>query len=132
MDGAHHSIAAGVAMAPPVEDHLVPEGITVVSDGDVSVLVEALDCELGAALPERRRDGALLGVSLASVLAELDHRYPLAEACEQATGLDWRELLRVTDEDDLGVRSVGFLGEGGEQAGAKHPGFVDDEDVALA
>ena len=69
---------------------------------------------------------------MATVLAELDHVDPLAERGEQSAGLDRRELLRVADEHDLGVRLVGFLGEGGEQAGAEHPGFVDHEDVALA
>ena len=50
MDRAHDDVTAGIAVAPPVEDHLVSEGVAVVGDGDVAVLVEALDCQLGSAL----------------------------------------------------------------------------------
>ncbi len=50
VDGAHDDVTAGVAMTPPIEDHLVAEGVAVVGDRDVAMLVEALDGELGSAL----------------------------------------------------------------------------------
>lgn len=132
MNGAHDDVPAGVAVTPPVEDHLVSKGIAVVGHGEVAVLVEALDGQLGAAFAQRGGDRALLEISLAAVFAELDHGDPLAKGCEQSARLDRRELLRIADKHDLRVRSVGFLGERGEHASAKHPGFVDHKDVALA
>lgn len=129
-DGPHHDIAASAAMRPPVEHHLVTKPVAVVGDGDVAVGIEAMDCQLGAPFTKRRRDEALLWVALTAILDQLDHTYPRGESWEQAAGLDRRELLRIADQDHLGPGSPGFLGQVGPQPRAKHPGFVDHEQIA--
>ena len=69
-------------------------------------------------------------VGLASVLDQLDGLGSAGECGEDATGLDRWELLRVADQDHLGVGSDGGVDHGGEHPGAEHAGLVDDEDVA--
>ena len=51
-----------------------------------------------------------------------------AETAQEPAGVDLGELAGIADEDDLGVRGVGVVEDAGEESGADHAGFVDDED----
>jgi hypothetical protein len=59
---------------------------------------------------------------------DLMHRKTACQSGEQAARVDLRELARITDGDDLRTRVFGALEQGGENAGADHSGFVNDED----
>ena len=72
------------------------------------------------------------GSMLATVLDEFDDLDPVGEGGEQSAGLDGRELLRVADEDHLGLGSVRLADEVGHQRRAEHSGLVDHQDVAGA
>ena len=66
-------------------------------------------------------------VLLASVLDERQHRAALFEGGEHSTGVDLWQLLRVTDEHDLGAGRHRGVDERREGAGADHARLVDDQ-----
>ena len=88
-------------------------------DGDVAAVVESGDAAADLAVAEGGDDRAFGGVGLASVLDQLDGLGSAGEGGEDAAGFDRWELLRVADQDHLGVGSDGGVDHGGEHAGCR-------------
>ena len=53
------------------------------------------------------------------------------DAVEQATRVDRRELLRVTDQHQLPVASFDLFGEPGQVGGGDHGGLINDHHAAV-
>src|SRR5581483_6028809 len=128
MDCTHDRVSPCGTMRPPVEHHAVSKRITVRRNRQMPASVETLDGGAGIAIAQGSDDCPLGRIALAPVLGELDDIDAFGERGEQAARLDGRKLLRVTDQDELGVDGGSLFGERGEEPGAEHGGLVDHED----
>ena len=69
-------------------------------------------------------------MALSLDLAKVDGTQAIGERAEAATCLDLGQLAIVANEQQLGVRCLGMVGEPRQDAGRHHSGFVDHQDRA--
>jgi len=106
---------------------VLAELVGVVGGDDADVVDESLDGSGCVAEAELGGGLAFDGVELASIVGEFVVAEAFGETLEQTAGVDFGELLRVADEDELGVGLGGFVDDGSQASVAEHSCFVDDE-----
>ena len=123
----HDDVVAGEGGGPPVGDHGVAGGDCGGVGVDAAVFVVCGDGVVDVAVAKLGEGGAFPGLVLAPVLGEADGFESFAECAQEPAGVDLGELVGVADEDDFGVGGVAVVEEAGEESGADHSCFVDDE-----
>ena len=96
---------------------------------DVPGLFVACDRLVGAAGRELAGGVALPLLALAAHRHDLDAAVALVDRAERRSRLDRLELLRVTDQHDLGAARLDFTDHPLQLPRADHPGLVDHQDV---
>ena len=83
------------------------------------------------AVAEEKGGGGFGGVGEAVQVGELDRPDVVDDQPERSAGLDGAELAWVADEPDSAPRSRARWSASLQVQGAGHPGFIDEQHVAI-
>ena len=125
----HHRVTVAVTRRdPPVIDEQLAKRRCVAVGDEPSVIAVLCRPGVNPSGAQVAESGLVPRLALSLDLTKLDRTQAIGERAESATCLDLGQLAIVANEQQLGVRCLGMVGESRQDAGRHHSGFVDDQD----